>query len=766
MDGPGKRQVSRVKEVTKLWDWIAPLLLALFSGLALYQLTAVWPVDTHDGITHIRRVEALTAALREGVIFPRWFPDHMLGYGKPVLNYYSPGFYYPPALLHLAGLDVILSIRVALSLAFGLSAWWMYRLSRHFVSVWPAMVGVVCFQFFPYRIYDLFIRGAFPEFSAFIWLPLIVFYTLLAVKAGTEASDGPAFPRQLAICGLAWAGLIVTHNLTALMAVLLLGAALTAFMIFQRKELSGFLRIAVISSSPVAIGIVLTAWYVLPALLELGWVMNGNRLFAGIGLSHFFAWNELVDFELFYPYSYPRDRPRLPVYMIPIALAAPVAVITMKSGKLRLFTLATTLLTLALVWSMTYASTWLWTSGELFFDQVQFPWRWQIFVALGVALLLAASTEALRRKQGYRATVVPLVSILISAYLIAYASIGLNYARSEDAPNVSHWSDSFDDLFWNSSISIWAQHLLPIWSARPMVDAADAGRKPWEGPPVQAPIDAAAVTPIKMSLLQQQYLVTTEQPFRLLFHKFHFPPWRVTLDGNEIVAEPATGLGLASVMIPPGEHTVEIAWDTTTAAWLGRLVTAVGWAVVLMLLCQPGFGLTILVGKNGVGRLRVLPYWLPISWLAVGAVFLVAASGFTVRTWDYSAIGADYGVIRLEGVRSNPPLHPGDVAPVNLTWLVTGPGEPVKAFVHLVDEAGVGLSQHDIPPGGVTTPFQSWMTGQILHSTHQIMIPESLPPGSYRLVAGLYYFEQAGAPIVPANRSSPRLEIGVVQVLP
>lgn len=740
--------------------------MAVFSGLALLELTAVWPVDTHDGLTHIRRIEALTAALREGVIYPRWFPDHLLGYGTPVLNYYSPAFYYPPALLHAAGLDLILSIRVALSLGFGISAWWMYRLSRLFVSVWPAMVGVVCFQFFPYRIYDLFIRGAFPEFSAFFWLPLIALYTVQAAEVDRRPSDSSAYFLRLAVAGLAWAGLIVTHNLTALMAVILLGAALMVFTAFQHGDYSRILRIYVTSIAPVALGFVLTAWYVLPALLELGWVMNGNRLFKGVGLFHFLSWGELFDFKTLYSHSYPGDRPRLPLYLIPIALAALAAVLTEKSPKLRIPLQVTIPLTFVLAWAMTDTSKWLWTRTEIFFNQVQFPWRWQIFVAFGVALLLAASIEKLRRNGQTWAKAVPLLSLLIAVYLFAYASFGLQYTTSEDTPAVAHWSDSFEDLFWNSSMSIWAQHLLPIWSATPMVDAVNAGRKPWDVPPFPDPIRSVALTPTQFGLLQQQYLVKTDQTFRLLFHQFYFPSWRVSIDGVGVESEPASGLGLASVMVPPGVHTVEIAWETTTAVWLGRTVTTAGWVMVFMLMSQAGNGIGDLVRRRGEGLTVVRRIWLPIAWIAVGALMLLAASGITTRTWDFSVIGADYGTVRLEGIRSIPPLRAGDVAPVHLTWLVKGSGEPVKAFVHLVDEAGVGLSQHDSPPGGVNTPYQSWIPGRILHSIHNIKLPDSLPPGTYRLVAGLYDPEQANEPIVPVNGSSPRLEIGTVDVLP
>ena len=118
MDSLGGNQLKRLKEEARLQDLAAGWILAILSGLTLFALTAQWPEFTHDDITHLRRIEALTDAFRAGVIFPRWFPDLMFGYGAPVLNYYPFGSYYPPALLHVAGLDLLMSVRVAFSLGF------------------------------------------------------------------------------------------------------------------------------------------------------------------------------------------------------------------------------------------------------------------------------------------------------------------------------------------------------------------------------------------------------------------------------------------------------------------------------------------------------------------------------------------------------------------------------------------------------------------------------------------------------------------------
>ena len=766
MDVSGDNLVSRVREETYLQDRLAALLLAIFSGLIFFDMTAEWSVFTHDGPTHIRWLESLTVALRTGVIYPRWFPDIMLGLGQPVIEYYPPGFYYPPALLHLAGLDLVSGIRVTFSLGFALSAWWMYRLSRLFVSLWPAIVSVVCFQFFPYRIYDLFVRGAFPEFSAFFWLPAVALYTLQAATADKGSSRATLFPKSLTMAGLAWAGLIVTHNLSALMAVLVLGALLTLLFVFQRGIGVSFYQVLVRSGASVALGMLLTAWYILPALLELRWVMNGHGLFSGVGLGHFLEWSELVDLRFFYTYMFPSHRPRLPIYVIPTVIGAVLAASTVRRPKLRLFTFLTLVLTLCLSWLMTDTSTWFWFSVEALIDQVQFPWRWQTFAALGVALLLAASLESLRRSGSNWRTALPLFSLLISAYLFAYATVRLDYPKGDEATTRTHYSDSAESWSWIFTKGPHARHFLPVGSAKSIGEAFKAGQSPWEHSAHQDPIRTAAVTPTRASLLQQRYLVTTEQTFRLLFHQFYFPPWRVTVDGIQVEVQPATAFSLASVVIPPGTHTVEFAWRATTAVWLGRIVTTVGWLVVLILLGLAARATDLLRRGPKAGWLAVWQLRSPLIWLAVGAFMIVAASGVTVRTWDETAIGADYGNIRLESVRSISPVRAGEVAPVRLTWLVTGPGAPVSAFVHLVDEAGMGIGQDDGPPGDSEAPYKIWTPGLILTSTHNITTPDTLPPGRYRLIAGLYYPDQSHEPIVPLNGDNSRLEIGTLEVLP
>ena len=758
--------VRRVKEETYLQDRLAVLLLAISSSLVLYGLTADWPVNTHDAAIHFPRTIALTNALRAGVIFPRWFPDLMFGNGIPVFNYYSPGFYYPAALLHLVGSDLVSSFRITISLSFALSAWWMFRLSRLYVSLWPAIVSVICYQFFPYRIYDLFTRGAFPELSAFTWLPLVALCTIQAATWDRKRAGTSSYLLLFAKAGLAWAGLAVTHNLSMLMALLLLGAALVLITVYNHKERASLLRIWGSSLAPVAIGLLLAAWYILPALLELRWVLTGQGLSSGMSLNHLLPWGKLVNLGMFYNYNFPSQRPSLPLFFVPAAFAGLMTTLTIQSRKLRLFMFITLPLTLGTAWMMTEASAWLWIRGAFLLDNIRFPWRWQMFAALGGALMLAACLESLGRTRRTRETVVPLLSVLISVYLSACAFVRLDYQTNKEVPHFVHWSSSWEGWLRFTRDSAWGRDFLPIWSANSINEATEAGRTPWEQYAKLAPIDFEAVVPTRTGLLKQQFLVTTEQTFRLLFHQFYFPSWRVSVDGVQVGAQPATGLGLASVEIPPGKHTVELAWGPTAAVWIGRLTTGAGWLVVFILLNHAAGAMDLVRRAQGAGLRAVWRVWPLLVWIGVGAFMVVVSSGITARTWDVAAIGADYGFMRLEGVRTFEPARAGEVVPVHLTWSVKRSGETVSAFVHLVDETGKKVSQADGAPGGTHTPYQRWTPGLILNSAHNIPIPGSLSPGSYRLLAGLYYPEISHDPLVPLNGGSPRMEIGTLQVLP
>ena len=238
---------------------------ALWSALLL-ALPALWPLlrpgffISDDGRFHVYRIAALAEAWRQGVSYPRLFPEFGFGYGQAVLNYYAPLSYYPAALLTFLGLGPATAMQLALALGFLLAAWAAYGYAR---SLWGPAGGVlaaVAYTYFPYHLADAYLRGALPEHFAFVWPPLILWAYVAAFR-----EEKPL--RPLLWGALAWAALVCTHNLTAL-----LMAPVTAFYLLLLACWTGrWQRLPVVLSS-LALTLGLSAAFWLPALAESRYV--------------------------------------------------------------------------------------------------------------------------------------------------------------------------------------------------------------------------------------------------------------------------------------------------------------------------------------------------------------------------------------------------------------------------------------------------------------------------------------------------------------
>ncbi len=80
------------------------------------------------------------------------------------------------------------------------------------------------------------------------------------------------------------------------------------------------------------------------------------------------------------------------------------------------------------------------------------------------------------------------------------------------------------------------------------------------------------------------------------------------------------------------------------------------------------------------------------------------------------------------------PAEAGDGALLTY-WRVEVPSGPtLKVFVHLLDEAGQVIAQHD----GLGSPPEGWSSGDLIVQKHVLPLPADLPPGRYTPVVGLY----------------------------
>lgn len=85
-------------------------------------------------------------------------------------------------------------------------------------------------------------------------------------------------------------------------------------------------------------------------------------------------------------------------------------------------------------------------------------------------------------------------------------------------------------------------------------------------------------------------------------------------------------------------------------------------------------------------------------------------------------------------------LSRGDCSPaVDLYWRADAPpAGDYTVFVQLVDERGRIWGQGDGPPLGGAYPTSRWLPGQLIADRHSLVLDPAIPPGAYRLLAGLY----------------------------
>ncbi|MFN8493659.1 MAG: hypothetical protein U0350_39020 [Caldilineaceae bacterium] len=772
------------------------LLCSLLLGalLFIYLGTTPWSA-TPDGVFHLQRVRAVSEALQAGVLFPRWFPDFAFGYGFPVLNFYSPGFYYPPALLHLAGLDLLVAVRLTLALLFAGSGLTIWLFLRSWASPAASSLGAVVYLFFPYHLYDLFVRGALPEFAAFLWPPLIAYFgyhLFMETAASLHSWREVVGAHHFVGLAFAWTGLILTHNLTAFMTLLLsllVYSGLTLAIAFgwlpkgngaEKAPVHPVLFTATPTRAIIwwrnlrpqglalLLGFLLSAFYLAPALLEARWVQIGANPDLSSYRAHFMNWSHLVSWTAAYVYPSAADALVLaPVYALLVIFIA-AGVLFMRGMRERRWTLLLLLLaTLFTLWIMTANSTPLWQVKFSGLSQLHFPWRWYTLFTPLVAVLCTFLFDRLQPLFAQRPAGQLIFLALTLCYVVFYGVLHLPHqATALQSNNVTAANMWAFDATQGQVGTTWMAEFLP----RDVTEQRWAiGREPTAAPPPMAAVVAGfQVQPLSAGYLNETYKVTTRQPLSLTWPLFYYPAWQVTVDGKKVATSALTSLGLLAVSLPAGTHQVQRLWAVTPAVWIGDSLSGLALLVILFLLLMHSLKRFSAVNP-AYPHQRSSHSSIRRSWKSSG--FVLGISLFTgllllpAATFQPQRVGADYGSVRLEAA-STASTRAGETATVQLWWSIVGPVEPLTAFVHIIGADGQVIAQHDGPLAGDYIPAARWLPGQIMRNQQFIPLPATLPPGRYTVKAGLYRPGQANQPLTPLghNQPDPRVEIGVLEI--
>ena len=564
------------------------ILLLIFSIFAVAALLSPgFFFRAHDADHTVFYLIEFDASIRDGILWPRWSPDHAMGYGYPFWVVYAPLAYFAAEVFHLLGVGFTASIKVVMALSALFGGWGMYALLRRWwgrngIGRGAALVGGLVYVYAPYHLLTLYVRAAFAEYVAMAWFPWVILAFDDVVEWGGL--------RRIALAALALGALFLTHSatlmvFTPLLAIYLL-FALVRKTIRQRREQESWRQVIgsfaqVVAAGLLAIG--LAAIFLLPLAAEQGAVQQKDWVAENYLYQKHFVWpNQFVD--PFWGFGFsddptgPNDGMSFQLGIVGVVLALVAAVVGLRRashrrGQTAFFVVA--LLAVLLLMMPLARPVW-----DAFGPAalIQFPWRLLSTASLFLAILAGAAVgNTLGTGEGSQfpaAHVLGLVVVLASlAFTVPqYTDI---QPIDESVQSIMRFELAYPDMIGHTATvqeSFTESPLLPQYLA---------------GEPLQKVALIAGsgeVETLRTGGSSVDARVNLDSPSTVLFYTYDFPGWRATVDGQPAAHRTEPPYGLIAVDVPAGDHRVSIRHGGTPDRDAGTWISVVSLALVAGLL--------------------------------------------------------------------------------------------------------------------------------------------------------------------------------------
>lgn len=523
----------------------SPVILIVLAGLlaSLPVLITGYPLQGHDGRYHPTWAILFSEQFWSGDLFPRWLYAINSGIGDPTFFFYPPLPYYlvvPFAFLDPVDPHGLYRLGIVSSIVFiasGIAAWlWLRELTSR---TWLVVLGALLYMFAPYHLaLDLYIRGAFAEFCAFVWPPLVL-YGLHRIAAGRRWG--------VVVAALAWGALILTHPPTVIVV-----APLVVFYPLVIAESGQRGRAFAKGIAGLLLGSGLAAVYWLPALVHRDYINIDIVLQGPFNYAHHFV---VPDFGS--PTSYTGGLFWLVLYSaLLIAVVWTGRFREMLRSRRGLFLTAIAL----------YAALMMFPAGRIVWEivpgmaSVAFPFRFHLLLGIAtVALIAGIDTEGEPRPRTvwfHRAVAfiaalsVPITVLVIANSLDPDSNLyRLNYDRNRRM--VEHRAGALEYL------PRWAFPADPRSGSVTYRSYREMSRR-FGGEPRALVVEGDPVQLVQQS--ESEYVLTVPGGGEAVcdVNRFYYPGWVAHADGRELPVEPIPELGFIRVRIPPGIRQVRL----------------------------------------------------------------------------------------------------------------------------------------------------------------------------------------------------------------
>lgn len=569
-------------QLTRILPLFVCILLAVLTCRVYFQPGMP---STHDGENHLARFANYKLAVKEGQFPPRFAPNLYHRYGYPVFNYNYPLANIASLPFSVIKVPYIFTFKLLVTLSvLGLlyGFWcWLQQLGFHWRAKFVAVSSVAVS---PYLLQSIIYRGNIGEVMAMAGLVWLLWW-VESLKAQLHVNRWPQrLVSRTTFIGSMFFGLFfLSHNVTVLF-----GTPIVLLYGLWRHWGSKQQLITLLTAFLVGLG--LSLWFWLPALLEQQYVIVSGSDLARQYQQHFPTVSQLVSAANEFGYSYPGSVDSLAFATgtvqwtailfatgwLFISILQPKRIPTKQRSLLVVFLLAVVCSLLLQV----SVSTPVWEVLPLV-RYIQFPWRLAMFSTLGAGVLIAWLTQ-----RGLRWQMLILTTVLLLQVLLAARMQPIGYFNK---PAIEH------DLFEQSTTT--SNENLPVTFRFDQFAN-------WQ--PTAAILEGQGLVEVKRwTGSQREYVVTAETPVTVVEPTMNFPGWytdikqdnilkHVSYTDNELIG------GRIAYQLEPGQYQV----TTTFTQWTApRIVgNAIAVFTILGLVLIPAMMKVLHARKKHVGE--------------------------------------------------------------------------------------------------------------------------------------------------------------------
>jgi hypothetical protein len=504
---------------------------------------------THDGFVHLARIGAYYKALQDGQFPIRWAGDLNYGYGVPLFNFIYHVPYIIASFFVYLGLGIVNAFKITLVLSFILSGILMLGFSLSFFKdIKKAFLITIFYQFFPFRLVELLIRGSFGEVYAYTFFPLVLWGIVLLFEKINF--------RNILITSLGTFLLIFSHNALSLV---FFSVSILFILFFAEKP-----KKYIYPFFSLFLGLLMASFYWIPAIFEHKYTY-GDLFMKNLYLEHF------PPIQNFFIPNFFND-PILQTKGIPVQFGL-FHVLVLILGLLIIFSKKITKLDRKLIifcfiiiigalFIMQPVSKPFWANIALL-RQFQFSWRLLSVVGFAISIMsvFIFYFRFFRNKIVYFSLL-----FLVILSTVYYWNSPLGWDKIDEK---YYWNYSLTTAGFGETDLIWSEGPANKYPAR-RVEVID-GKGVIEG-----------ITK-KSNLLT--FRADNEIPIKVVTHIQYFPGWRVYIDGKITPVEFQYQIyrGEMVFQIPQGRHDVRISFGESRIRFAADMISVIAFVSLMSL---------------------------------------------------------------------------------------------------------------------------------------------------------------------------------------